>query len=90
MFGIGTQELIIILVIVLLVFGSKKLPELAQGLGKGIKEFRKASTEIQEELDINKPLDETTTTKKSHTESTAPAAEHEKKSEEDDDTKTED
>ncbi len=90
MFGIGTQELIIILVIVLLVFGSKKLPELAQGLGKGIKEFRKASTEIQEELDINKPLDETTTTKKSHTESTAPATEHEKKSEEDDDTKTED
>ena len=90
MFGIGTQELIIILVIVLLVFGSKKLPELAQGLGKGIREFRKASSEIQEELDINKPLEETTTTKKTHSDSAAPDIEHEKKSEGDDDTKTED
>ena len=56
MFGIGTTELLVILFIILLVFGSKKLPELAQGLGKGIREFKKASTDIQEELDINKPL----------------------------------
>lgn len=58
MFGIGTTELLVILFIILLVFGSKKLPELAQGLGKGIREFKKASTEIQDELDINKPLSE--------------------------------
>ncbi len=90
MFGIGTQELIIILVIVLLVFGSKKLPELAQGLGKGIREFRKASTEIQEELDINKPIEETTTTKKTHTESFGADTEKEKKGEEDNDATTED
>ncbi len=90
MFGIGTQELIIILVIVLLVFGSKKLPELAQGLGKGIREFRKASTEIQEELDINKPIEETTTTKKTHTESSGSDTEKEKKGEEDNDATTED
>jgi len=56
MFGIGTTELLVILFIILLVFGSKKLPELAQGLGKGIREFKKASNEIQDELDINKPL----------------------------------
>ena len=58
MFGIGTTELLVILFIILLVFGSKKLPELAQGLGKGIREFKKASNDIQEELDINKPLSE--------------------------------
>jgi TatA/E family protein of Tat protein translocase len=56
MFGMGTWELLIIMFIVLLVFGSKKLPELAQGLGKGIREFKKASSEIEEELDLNKPL----------------------------------
>ncbi len=58
MFGIGTTELLVILFIILLVFGSKKLPELAQGLGKGIREFKKATNEIQDELDINKPLSE--------------------------------
>jgi sec-independent protein translocase protein TatA len=55
MFGIGTTELLVILFIILLVFGSKKLPELAQGLGKGIREFKKATNEIQEELDLDKP-----------------------------------
>jgi sec-independent protein translocase protein TatA len=50
MFGIGTTELIIIMFIILLVFGAKKLPELAQGLGKGIREFKRASNEFQDEL----------------------------------------
>ncbi len=54
MFGIGTTELIIIMFIILLIFGAKKLPELAQGLGKGIREFKRASNDIQEELTINK------------------------------------
>ena len=58
MFGIGTTELLVILFIILLVFGSKKLPELAKGLGKGINEFKRASQEIQSELDINAPLKE--------------------------------
>lgn len=57
MFGIGTTELLVILVIVLLLFGSKKLPELAQGLGKGIREFKRAANDIQSELDLNKPAD---------------------------------
>ncbi len=50
MFGIGTTELIIIMFIILLIFGAKKLPELAQGLGRGIREFKKASNEIQDEF----------------------------------------
>jgi sec-independent protein translocase protein TatA len=53
MFGIGTTELLIIMFIVLLLFGAKKLPELARGLGKGIREFKRASNEIQEELNLN-------------------------------------
>lgn len=44
---IGTQEIVIILLIVLILFGGKKLPELARGLGHSIKEFRKASTEVE-------------------------------------------
>ena len=55
MFGIGTTELVIIMFIILLIFGAKKLPELAQGLGKGIREFKKASTDIQDELSMNTP-----------------------------------
>ena len=45
-----TPEIIMILVLALILFGAKKLPELAKGLGHGIKEFRKASREISEEL----------------------------------------
>jgi len=43
---IGVQELLIILLIVLVLFGAKKIPELAKGLGNGLKEFRKATKEI--------------------------------------------
>ena len=48
--GIGTFEILIILFIILLLFGAKKLPELAKGLGKGINEFKKASNDIKEEV----------------------------------------
>lgn len=44
-FGLGGMELILIFAIVILLFGAKKLPELAKGLGKSIKEFKKSSTE---------------------------------------------
>jgi len=43
---IGVQELLVILLIVLVLFGAKKIPELARGLGIGLKEFRKATKEI--------------------------------------------
>ena len=48
MFGIGMPELIIILVIILIIFGAGKLPEIGSGLGKGIKNFRKASSGTDE------------------------------------------
>jgi len=53
--GIGGSEMLLILVAVLLLFGSKKLPELARGLGKGIKEFKQATDEIKREIS-NAPI----------------------------------
>ena len=52
MFGnIGGSELFLILLIVLIFFGPKKLPDLAKGLGQGIREFRKAARDVQEEVE---------------------------------------
>jgi sec-independent protein translocase protein TatA len=51
MFGLGMQELVIILIIILVLFGAKRLPELASGMGKAIKNFKKASTE-PDEIDV--------------------------------------
>ena len=56
--NIGGGEIFIILLVILLLFGSKKIPELARGLGKGIRYFKDATNEIQE--DIRKSADDKT------------------------------
>ncbi|HQY19398.1 MAG TPA: twin-arginine translocase TatA/TatE family subunit [Ignavibacteria bacterium] len=50
MFGLGTPEIILIAIVILVLFGAKKIPDLMQGLGKGIKEFKKASSDIEKDL----------------------------------------
>ena len=50
---IGSQEIIIIAIIILLLFGGRKIPELMRGLGSGIKEFKQASKEEDEAKKIN-------------------------------------
>ncbi|MEX0994659.1 MAG: twin-arginine translocase TatA/TatE family subunit [Balneolaceae bacterium] len=49
--GIGGFEWVLIVLAILLLFGAKRIPELARGLGQGIKEFRKASDDIRKEID---------------------------------------
>lgn len=51
MFGLGTSEIILILCTILLFFGAKKLPDLARGLGKGIREFKDATQDVKATID---------------------------------------
>lgn len=53
--GLGTGEIILIVALVLLLFGGRKIPELMRGLGRGVKEFKDASKGKEEESDIKKP-----------------------------------
>jgi sec-independent protein translocase protein TatA len=64
MFGIGMPELIVILVIVLIIFGAGKLPQIGEGLGKGIRNFRKATTKEPEEIDVTPKKNEEISEKK--------------------------
>lgn len=52
MFGIGTQEIIFIILIVLLFFGGKKIPELMKGIGKGVRSFKEGMNGIEKDLDV--------------------------------------
>lgn len=56
MFGLGIGELLVILVIVLIIFGAGKLPEIGEGLGRGIRSFRKA-VKTPDEIDITPKAD---------------------------------
>jgi len=49
-FGMGTQEIIVVALILLLLFGGKKIPELMRGLGRGVKEFNSAKDGIKDEF----------------------------------------
>lgn len=51
MFGMGHWEILIIFLVILLIFGAKRIPEMAQGLGKGIREFRSAMRDVQDEIE---------------------------------------
>jgi len=66
---IGGQEIFIVMIVVLLLFGANKIPEIAKGLGKGMREFRKATDDIKKEIndqsreitqDVNKIKDDLT------------------------------
>lgn len=60
-FGLGTSELVIIMVIVLLVFGAKRLPDIGSSLGKGIREFKRSIRDVEHTIEPGdeppKPLD---------------------------------
>ncbi|MFT4589844.1 MAG: sec-independent protein translocase protein TatA [Limisphaerales bacterium] len=49
--GLGMPEMFLIIAVVLILFGAKKLPELAKGMGQGIKEFKKATRDVQGDLE---------------------------------------
>lgn len=54
MFGsLGATEILLIVLAILILFGAKKIPEFAKGIGKGMKEFKKALNEAQDELNID-------------------------------------
>ena len=55
MFGLGIQELIVIFLIIMVLFGAKKLPEIGKGLGKGIREFKRASEQASLEEEDEAP-----------------------------------
>jgi sec-independent protein translocase protein TatA len=63
--GMGWQEIILLVLVILLFFGAKRIPELARGLGKGIREFKDASKEIKSEISKGMDGDDSSVEKKS-------------------------
>ncbi len=55
--GLGGQELLVILLIFLLLFGGSKIPELMKGLGKGVRSFKDGMNEVRKDLDVDAPAD---------------------------------
>ncbi|GAB4390125.1 MAG: twin-arginine translocase TatA/TatE family subunit [Thermodesulfovibrionales bacterium] len=63
MFGLGMQELVIILVIVVILFGATRLPEIGKGIGQAIRNFKKATSE-PDEIDVTPKVEKKEETKK--------------------------
>lgn len=59
LFGIGMPEIVVIALVVLLLFGGKKIPELMRGLGKGVKNFQDGVKGVENDLKIDTPDDQT-------------------------------
>lgn len=59
MFGLGPWELLLIFFAILLLFGAKRLPDIAQGMGKGIREFKKAMKDTTDEIKSATDVDQT-------------------------------
>ncbi|MBU1101036.1 MAG: twin-arginine translocase TatA/TatE family subunit [Bacteroidetes bacterium] len=58
MFGsLGATEILLIVIAILILFGAKRIPELAKGIGKGMREFKKAVNDVQEDLQIDEKED---------------------------------
>jgi sec-independent protein translocase protein TatA len=65
MFGnLGAGEIILILLVILILFGAKKIPELARGIGKGMSEFKKGLRDVQDEIKSTDQIDNKTQEKK--------------------------
>jgi TatA/E family protein of Tat protein translocase len=52
MFGIGTQELLIIFLIVLLLFGANRIPEIGRAMGRGIRDFKRATKDLEDDISV--------------------------------------
>ena len=82
MFGrIGVPELILILVVALMIFGPAKLPEIGRSIGRSLREFRKASSELKESISLED--EENKSTQEKNSESTAAQRQQEEKKETD-------
>ena len=72
MFGLGPWELLVVFLVILLLFGAKRLPEIAQGMGKGIREFKRAMQDTTNEIKGSVEDNKTTSAKKPDEDKTEP------------------
>lgn len=73
---IGVQELILILALALIIFGPRKLPELGRSIGQGIREFRKATTEVKKSINFDGDIDNKEEENNPRSEKTTPTVEN--------------